>query len=91
MRADSGKVVFQASGDDTEELKRVAVDLTAHLNQEIFIRLVDQHSRAAGATSTSTTSAFMTRSQRPGFESYPRRPMNTHMAATYRPRKPPRR
>ena len=35
---ESGQVVFTASGDDTEELKRVAADLSKHVGKELFIR-----------------------------------------------------
>lgn len=48
VRRDSGKVIVQVSGDETEELKPVAVDLSTHLDQEIFIRLVDQNSGGWG-------------------------------------------
>jgi len=41
VRADTGAVVAQASGHDSEELKRVAVDLDAHRGKELIIRLVD--------------------------------------------------
>jgi putative membrane-bound dehydrogenase-like protein len=42
VRKDSGKVVFRASGDDTEDMERVVADLTEHLGKEIVIRLVDR-------------------------------------------------
>ncbi len=41
VRSDTGKVVFRASGDDTEDMERVVADLTDHLGREIVIRLVD--------------------------------------------------
>ncbi|MGH7194188.1 MAG: DUF7133 domain-containing protein, partial [Candidatus Saccharimonadales bacterium] len=44
VRKDTGKVFFQISGDETEELKPVAVDLRPHAGQEMFIRVVDEHS-----------------------------------------------
>ena len=44
IRADNKEVVFRTSGDETEELKPVAVDLSPHVGREIFIRLVDQNS-----------------------------------------------
>jgi putative membrane-bound dehydrogenase-like protein len=40
-RKDSGQVIFRASGDDTEDLERVAVDLSGHVGREIVIRVVD--------------------------------------------------
>ena len=48
VRADNGLVIARASGDDTENLKRVAFDLTPHLGQEVFIRLVDDDTRGWG-------------------------------------------
>jgi putative membrane-bound dehydrogenase-like protein len=44
VRKDTGKVFSQTSGLEEENLRRVAVDLRAHLGKEIFIRLVDKHS-----------------------------------------------
>ncbi|HJT36546.1 MAG TPA: PVC-type heme-binding CxxCH protein [Pirellulales bacterium] len=44
VRKDTGKVIFQASGDETENLKPVVVDLRQHVRREIFIRVVDEHS-----------------------------------------------
>ncbi len=41
--ASKGEVLYRTSGDDTEELKRVSVDLTKHVGKSITIRLVDQH------------------------------------------------
>jgi putative membrane-bound dehydrogenase-like protein len=45
---DNGDVISRVSGDDTEILKRVAVDLSAHQGKTIFIRLVDGHSGGWG-------------------------------------------
>lgn len=44
----SKKVIYQTSGDDTEELKPVAVDLTAHVGKDVFLRLIDQDSDGWG-------------------------------------------
>ena len=41
-------VIAKASGDDTEDMSRVAFDLTPHLGKEIFIRLVDDDTRGWG-------------------------------------------
>ena len=41
VRKDSGQVIFRASGDDTEDLERVAVDLSGHVGREIMVRVVD--------------------------------------------------
>ena len=48
VRADTKAVVYQTSGDDTEELKPVAADLAAHLGKEVFLRLIDADSTAWG-------------------------------------------
>jgi putative membrane-bound dehydrogenase-like protein len=41
IRRDSGQVVKRISGDDTEDMKRVGVDLRPHLGKELIIRVVD--------------------------------------------------
>lgn len=41
---DSGKAIYQVSGDSTENLKPMTIDLREHLGAEIFIRLVDRQS-----------------------------------------------
>lgn len=43
FRTDSGEVFFKASGEESETLRRVVVDLRAHVGKEIQIRVVDQH------------------------------------------------
>jgi putative membrane-bound dehydrogenase-like protein len=48
VRMDNRKIIFQASGDDTENLKAVLVDLRDQMGKEIFIRLVDEHSGGWG-------------------------------------------
>jgi len=48
VRADTNKVISQVSGDDTETLKPVVIDLKPHVGQAIFIRLVDQASGGWG-------------------------------------------
>lgn len=48
LRAESQQVFFRVSGDETEQLKPVAVDLTRQLGQKIQIRLVDRHSGGWG-------------------------------------------
>jgi putative membrane-bound dehydrogenase-like protein len=44
VRRDTQKVFFRASGQDTENMRRVVVDLRPHKDREIFIRVVDKHS-----------------------------------------------
>ncbi len=39
---DSGKVIFRATGDDTEDMERVVADLSPFVGREIGIRLVDR-------------------------------------------------
>ncbi len=48
MRRDTNQVIFTRSGDNTETLKPVAVDLRPYLGQELFIRLVDASSNGWG-------------------------------------------
>ena len=48
VRSDAKQVIAKVSGDDTENLKPVAVDLTAHVGKEIQIRLVDRNSSGWG-------------------------------------------
>lgn len=48
VRQDNGQVIFRASGDETENLKPVAVDLLPQQGKKIFLRLVDQHSGGWG-------------------------------------------
>ncbi|MCC9605382.1 DUF1080 domain-containing protein [Blastopirellula sp. JC732] len=43
VRKANGEVFFKTSGDDNEQMRRVAVDLRKLQGEEIFIRLVDQH------------------------------------------------
>lgn len=45
---DGGKLIQRVAGDETENLKPVTVDLSAHLGKEIFIRLVDNNSGGWG-------------------------------------------
>jgi putative membrane-bound dehydrogenase-like protein len=44
VRADTKEVFSRTSGQEEENLRRVAVDLRPHLGKDIFIRLVDRHS-----------------------------------------------
>ncbi len=44
----SGKVIFRASGQNTEDLAPVVVDLGEYQGQEVFLRLVDQSSGGWG-------------------------------------------
>ncbi len=48
VRAEDGLVIARASGDDTENMKRVAFDLTPHVGKDVFIRLVDDDTRGWG-------------------------------------------
>src|SRR5262249_3394265 len=41
VRKDNGQIVFRASGDDREDLERVVVDLSRHLDQQMIVRVVD--------------------------------------------------
>ncbi|MEX2114141.1 MAG: PVC-type heme-binding CxxCH protein [Pirellulales bacterium] len=48
VRRDTGRVIFARSGDDTETLKPVVVELLPHIGKEIFVRLVDVSSDGWG-------------------------------------------
>ena len=48
VRLDDGVVIARASGDDSEDMKRAAFDLSPHLGREIFVRLVDDDTRGWG-------------------------------------------
>jgi len=48
VRADTKKTIFKASGDDTESLKPVVVDLREHVGREILLRVVDGESGGWG-------------------------------------------
>ncbi len=48
VRRDTGKVIFSRSGDNTETLKPVVVELLPHMGKEIFIRIVDASSGGWG-------------------------------------------
>ncbi len=45
---DTQKVFYRASGRDTEDMRRVGVDLRPHLGKEMFIRVVDRSSGGWG-------------------------------------------
>src|SRR5581483_11335807 len=44
VRKDINAVISRTSGQEEENLRRVAIDLRAHQGKEIFIRVVDRHS-----------------------------------------------
>jgi hypothetical protein len=48
VRAADESIIFRASGRDTEDMRRVAVDLRKEQGKEIFIRLVDESSNGWG-------------------------------------------
>jgi len=48
VRRDNQKVIFQRSGDNTESLKPVVVDLREHAGQTIFVRVIDASSGGWG-------------------------------------------
>ena len=41
VKAADGKVVYKVSGDNTEDMKPIVADLSAHQGETVFIRLVD--------------------------------------------------
>ncbi len=48
VRADTDRKIYVISGEDTENLGRVIVDLKSHLGKEVFIRIVDHSIRGWG-------------------------------------------
>jgi putative membrane-bound dehydrogenase-like protein len=48
VRADTTTVAFKTSGNDTENMRPVVVDLHEHLGQNVFIRLIDEESGGWG-------------------------------------------
>lgn len=48
VRRDNQEVIFKASGEDNENMRRVSVDLKEQQGKEIFIRLVDKFSGGWG-------------------------------------------
>lgn len=41
---EDGTVIFRASGQDREDMRRVVVDLREHLGKVAYIRIIDEHS-----------------------------------------------
>jgi len=64
VRADTQKVVFKASGANTEDLRPVVADLREHVGKEIIIRLVDQESGGWGHINFDN---FQFHTERPNF------------------------
>ncbi len=48
VRQDTDQTIYQVSGDDSENLKPVAVDLSQHVGKLIYIRLVDRSTAGWG-------------------------------------------
>jgi putative membrane-bound dehydrogenase-like protein len=48
VRVDTGKVFFQIAGTNSETMRRVVVDLRAHVSKQIIVRLVDASRGAWG-------------------------------------------
>jgi putative membrane-bound dehydrogenase-like protein len=48
IREDTKQAITRVSGDETEELKRVLIDLSSHLGKPIMVRLVDNNSNGWG-------------------------------------------
>ena len=65
VRAGAQKPIFSISGDETETLRPVVVDLKEHLGQEIVIRVVDEQSGNWGHVNFDD---FRFHAQRPKFE-----------------------
>lgn len=65
VRNDTQQVFFKISGKNQEEMLPVIVNLTAHAGQEIFIRIVDEHSGGWGHVNFDD---FRLHKQRPRFQ-----------------------
>ena len=52
VRQDSGQVFFQIAGTSSETMRRVVVDLRAHVGKQIMIRLVDASKGGGGGGAT---------------------------------------
>jgi len=48
VRERDGRVLFRASGMNDESMRRVVVDLTPHVDETVFLRLVDRRSNGWG-------------------------------------------
>ncbi|AMV39172.1 PVC-type heme-binding CxxCH protein [Planctomyces sp. SH-PL62] len=48
VKADDQAVIHRAAGDGVEDLKPVVVDLSAHVGEDVFLRLVDDDSEGWG-------------------------------------------
>jgi putative membrane-bound dehydrogenase-like protein len=70
IRKDTGKVIYTASGRDSESMLPVVVDLRAHDGKEIFIRLVDEHDGGWGHVNFDD------------FRFYPKRPEFSNVVAS---------
>lgn len=64
VRADTKTVVFKMSGNDSEAMRPVVVDLNEHLGKEVFIRLIDEESGGWGHINFDD---FKLYAQRPAF------------------------
>ncbi|WP_353620848.1 PVC-type heme-binding CxxCH protein [Stieleria mannarensis] len=48
LRKDSGRVFYQSNGTNSETMRRVIVDLRAHVGKEVMVRLVDEYTGGWG-------------------------------------------
>jgi len=48
VRKDTDQTIYQISGDDNENMRPVAVDLSQHVGKQIYLRLVDQSTTGWG-------------------------------------------
>ena len=89
VRDDSKKIIYQVSGDDTEHLKPVVVDLTAHVGQDVFVRLVDESSAGWGHLNFDD---FRLHDAKPDIpDRAGPQPLDVYVHAGLDPRPPPRR
>ncbi|MBN9118154.1 MAG: DUF1080 domain-containing protein [Planctomycetes bacterium] len=79
-------VIFRATGRETEDMERVAVDLAKYKDKEIFIRVVDKHSGGWGHVNFDD---FRFHEKKPNFPARPKAepppPVDTYKFAGLKP------
>jgi putative membrane-bound dehydrogenase-like protein len=80
------EVIYRAAGTETEDMARVAVDLTKHKDKEIFVRVVDKHTGHWGHVNFDD---FRFHTQKPNFPARPKAepppPADTYKHAGLKP------
>ena len=74
VRTDTGNVFYQSSGQNSESMRRIVVDLRGHLGKEILVRLVDESRHGWGHVNFDDFRFHETRPARPTPTSVPLKP-----------------